>query len=208
MRTALIIVLFSTLTPIIQAWGVSPLSLTLDQLGLVLGGKGRAQSCWDCYRLGVDPLNTADDEEREQRNLVLGKNARKVLQETFGSVEERVSRLNDITVCQDGTTKLLLDLTSGLQVETVILPFSDRQRSTLCISSQVGCRQACTFCLTGRMGLLQSLSVDEILSQVYWAAKVCRTRGIYPIDNIVFMGLGVSFCSFLLKDRELFLICL
>ena len=44
-------------------------------------------------------------------------------------------------------------------------------------SSQVGCRQACTFCATGRMGKLRSLTADEILVQVYYASKICRVVG-------------------------------
>ena len=44
--------------------------------------------------------------------------------------------------------------------------------------------------MTGRMGKLRSLSVDEILIQLYWAIKACRIRNLYPIDNIVFMGMG------------------
>ena len=44
-------------------------------------------------------------------------------------------------------------------------------------SSQVGCRQACTFCATGKMGKLRSLTADEILVQVYYASKICRVVG-------------------------------
>jgi 23S rRNA (adenine2503-C2)-methyltransferase len=111
------------------------------------------------------------------------------LAQRFGPVDS-LTTLTYISRSKDGTTKLLLTLNDGLQIETVIIPWEDRQRSTLCLSSQVGCRQACVFCNTGRMGLLKSLTSDEILSQVYWANKVCRLEGIFPIDNIVFMGMG------------------
>lgn len=69
----------------------------------------------------------------------------------------------------------------------------------LLLRSQVGCRQGCTFCATGRMGKLRSLTADEILVQVYYASKVCRVVGnnndddnktLPKIDNIVFMGMG------------------
>jgi len=90
--------------------------------------------------------------------------------------------------------------------------WDDRKRSTLCISSQVGCRQGCTFCATGRMGRLRNLSSDEILIQMYYANKICRVSDIYAIDNIVFMGMGepsdnpvaVKKACKILTDRQLF----
>ena len=88
-------------------------------------------------------------------------------------VEGGVAKLSHVSQSRDGTTKLLLELMDGLQVETVIIPWKGI-RSTLCISSQVGCRQACQFCATGKMGLQRSLSSDEILSQMFWAIKLCR----------------------------------
>ena len=59
-------------------------------------------------------------------------------------------------------------------------------------SSQVGCRQGCTFCATGRMGKLRSLSSDEILAQMFFARKMCRLEpeSLPPITNVVFMGMG------------------
>merc|ERR1711935_1138646 len=110
--------------------------------------------------------------------------------------------MGQISISPDGTTKLLLQLVSdGLEVETVIIPWDDRGRSTICVSSQVGCRQGCTFCSTGRMGRLRSLTTAEILAQMYWANKIQRLIPvhekdfknpikIYPIDNCVFMGMG------------------
>jgi 23S rRNA (adenine2503-C2)-methyltransferase len=97
------------------------------------------------------------------------------------SVERDVAHLTHVRTSKDGTTKLLLKLVDGLEVETVIIPWDDRKSSTLCVSSQVGCRQACAFCATGRMGILRSLSRDEILAQVYWANKVCRIDQIHPV---------------------------
>ena len=165
---------------------VSPLSLTLEELSLLIGGKGRAQVCWEAYRVGREPT--------------LGSlQAQDQLQQFTLPIDPAVTTLHHMTTCQDGTIKLLLNLTSsseGLQIETVIIPWPERQRSTVCISSQVGCRQACTFCLTGRMGLLRNLSVDEILSQVYWAQRIVHAQSsaslqsLPPIENIVFMGLG------------------
>ena len=177
----------------------SPLSLTLEELTDALGGKGRAQAIWDAYRVGLDPIdvyhpsnnNNKVVENKATRAVPLGKQAYKKLINKFGRINDTVASLIQKTTAKDGTTKLLLKLRQdGLEVETVIIPWEDRQKSTLCVSSQVGCRQACTFCLTGRMGLLRSLSADEILAQVFVANAICRQEKMYPIDNIVFMGMG------------------
>ena len=64
----------------------------------------------------------------------------------------------------DGTRRYLMRLNDGELAETVFIP--EEHRSTICISSQVGCALACTFCLTGQMGLVRDLSAGEIVSQV------------------------------------------
>jgi 23S rRNA (adenine2503-C2)-methyltransferase len=88
------------------------------------------------------------------------------------------------TAEEDGTVKLVLRLADGLEVEAVRIPMGE-DKATLCVSSQVGCKLACGFCETGRMGLLRSLSADEIMAQV----RVARALG-YDVRNIVFMGMG------------------
>ncbi len=86
---------------------------------------------------------------------------------------------------QGATSKVVLRLRDGLEVESVRIPMG-RGRYTLCVSSQVGCKMGCTFCETGRMGLLRHLTTDEIIAQVL----VARHRLGWPIRNIVFMGMG------------------
>ena len=179
-----------------SSW-LSPLSLDMDTLSLVLGGRGRAKMVWNCLRRGVDPM--------EELQTLCGSRAHDRYTASFASIHDSISNVTRVQVARDGTTKLLLSLQQdGLQVETVIIPWEDRQTSTLCISSQVGCRQGCTFCMTGRMGKLRSLSADEILAQVFHAIAITRPRGVhgdktehkspnnmlFPIDNIVFMGMG------------------
>lgn len=83
------------------------------------------------------------------------------------------------------TSKVVLRLRDGLEVEAVRIPMG-RDRFTLCVSSQVGCKMKCAFCETGRMGLLRHLSADEILAQLL----VARHRLGWSIRNIVFMGMG------------------
>lgn len=84
---------------------------------------------------------------------------------------------------RDGTRKYLFRLADGESVETVRIPM-DGGRTTLCISSQVGCAMQCEFCRTGQFGLLRNLSAGEIVNQV------CAAHRDGPIDNIVLMGMG------------------
>jgi 23S rRNA (adenine2503-C2)-methyltransferase len=91
---------------------------------------------------------------------------------------------------ENGTGKRVIRLKDGLEVETVLIPM--QAGGTLCISSQVGCRMACQFCETGRMGLLRSLTTEEIVSQVYLVRHVCQC----DFRNIVFMGMGEPFDNY------------
>ncbi|TVR49594.1 MAG: radical SAM protein [Planctomycetota bacterium] len=83
------------------------------------------------------------------------------------------------------TAKAVLKLADGAAVECVHIP-RGRGRFSLCISSQVGCKMACGFCETGRMGLRRQLSADEMVAQVL----VARHRLGWQVDNVVFMGMG------------------
>ena len=80
------------------------------------------------------------------------------------------------------TTKLLIECHDGHQIETVVMRHSNY--STVCVSSQVGCKMGCKFCATGTMGIIRNLSAGEILEQVAHANSVTRIR------NVVFMGMG------------------
>jgi 23S rRNA (adenine2503-C2)-methyltransferase len=184
----------------------SPLSMTLEELATLVGGKGRAQTMWEYYRKGIDPLEQQQQsaaaalstDDAKASLPILGASARALLNDAFpaasggGNIQDSIARVVHQTTSADGTTKLLLQLHSDgkLQVEAVIIPWPDRGVSTLCVSSQVGCMQGCTFCQTGRMGKLRSLTTAEILAQLWAANKLCREQGIYPVDNIVFMGMG------------------
>jgi 23S rRNA (adenine2503-C2)-methyltransferase len=83
----------------------------------------------------------------------------------------------------DGTERYLLRLGDGELVESVLIPRDDRV--TFCISSQVGCALACTFCLTGQLGLTRDLSADEMVSQVELLLTQTTQR-----FSVVFMGMG------------------
>lgn len=85
-------------------------------------------------------------------------------------------------VSKDGTVKYLFRTKEGKLIESVMIPEADR--ATLCVSSQVGCRMNCLFCMTGKQGLNGHLSVTEILNQVYSVAESDN------LTNVVFMGMG------------------
>lgn len=87
----------------------------------------------------------------------------------------------------DGSTKLLLKTKNGQLIESVILRYEGRV--SLCVSSQVGCRMACSFCQTGKLGFFRNLTTHEILAQYLLAARVVRAEG-RRLSHVVFMGMG------------------
>ena len=91
-------------------------------------------------------------------------------------VEEHVS--------EDGSRKFLLELEDGVRIESVLIPHDER--NTICISTQVGCRFACAFCATGKMGFTRNLTPGEITGQLLSIERQLDIR----IDNIVVMGMG------------------
>jgi 23S rRNA (adenine2503-C2)-methyltransferase len=94
----------------------------------------------------------------------------------------------------DGTAKLLFGLEDGHTIESVLIP--EEKRLTLCVSSQVGCRQACRFCLTGAGGFVRNLRGWEIADQVLMVSRLLRAEGRPEITNIVFMGMGEPLDNF------------
>lgn len=89
---------------------------------------------------------------------------------------------SDCMRSKDGTIKYLFPTAAGKFVETVYIP--DHDRATLCVSSQVGCKMNCLFCQTGKQGYEGSLTVTDILNQIYSLPE--RDK----LTNIVFMGQG------------------
>lgn len=98
----------------------------------------------------------------------------------------------------DFSVKFVLKLADQNQVEAVLMP--EKQRITLCLSSQVGCRQGCVFCHTGRMGLIRNLEAGEIVGQIVHANRWIAANPDWliknrlppnqRISNLVFMGMG------------------
>lgn len=111
----------------------------------------------------------------------LPKAARAALEENF-----EVGRRAPLSVATsaDGTRKYLFETAHGT-VETVYIPEDDRH--TLCVSSQVGCKMNCQFCMTGKQGWSGHLSATEILNQIF------SVEESQLLTNIVFMGMGEPF---------------
>ncbi|MCT8124590.1 bifunctional tRNA (adenosine(37)-C2)-methyltransferase TrmG/ribosomal RNA large subunit methyltransferase RlmN [Alishewanella sp. BS5-314] len=91
----------------------------------------------------------------------------------------------------DGTIKFVMALEGGQEVETVWIPEKDRR--TLCVSSQVGCALDCSFCSTAQQGFNRNLSVSEIIGQVWRVSQIIGSfgdTGEKPVTNVVMMGMG------------------
>lgn len=89
---------------------------------------------------------------------------------------------------RDGATKLLFRTERGALLESVVLRIATG-RTSLCISSQVGCAAKCEFCATGHMGFVQNLSPAEMLDQLVQAGQLLAAEG-RKVRNLVFMGMG------------------
>lgn len=96
------------------------------------------------------------------------------------------SRIDHVDAAQDGTQKLLIRLHDGKAVECVLIP--DGERTTLCVSSQVGCPVGCVFCASGMFGVDRNLSCGEIVEQVLHARSLLQNGR--AITNLVVMGMG------------------
>jgi len=113
------------------------------------------------------------------------------LQETFQSpwpLELVTSRKS-----MDGTEKYLFALQDRSTIESVLIPEEERQ--TLCISTQVGCAMACSFCATGRSGYVRNLTAGEIVAQVLWVQHTLKARG-QSLTNVVYMGMGEPLANY------------
>ena len=109
----------------------------------------------------------------------LSKSARQALNDRYyiginPPVKEEISK--------DGTVKYLFSVKDGKYIETVYIP--EQKRRTLCISTQVGCKMGCIFCITGKQGFQGNLDTGEILNQIR------NLKENNNISNIVYMGMG------------------
>lgn len=136
------------------------------------------------HHFGVNDFNEMTD---------IAKTFRQTLQR---EAEISVPRLLTEQKSLDGTYKWLLDVGVGNGIETVFIPEDDR--GTLCVSSQIGCALACTFCSTARQGFNRNLTVAEIIGQLWWANKALGRdpKGQRIVSNVVMMGMGEPLANF------------
>lgn len=118
----------------------------------------------------------------------LSKEARKFLKDNF--CFSRLKLLKRLTSC-DGTEKFLFGLKDKHRIETVLIP--EGKRNTLCVSTQVGCKFRCNFCVSGLGGLRRNLKTSEIVNQYL---EVNSLISFKKITNIVFMGMGEPLDNF------------
>ncbi|MDO6682559.1 MULTISPECIES: 23S rRNA (adenine(2503)-C(2))-methyltransferase RlmN [unclassified Oceanobacter] len=100
-------------------------------------------------------------------------------------------------ISADGTRKWVMRMPGGSSIETVYIP--EKERGTLCVSSQIGCSLDCSFCSTGKQGFNRDLTVAEIIGQVYVASMSFHEPGERRerrITNVVMMGMGEPLLNF------------
>ena len=129
----------------------------------------------------------------------LSKELRDLLQNSF---DLKAAVIDKEFTSSDGTIKYSLKLYDDKLIEGVLIP--SRKRVTACVSSQIGCSLACTFCATGTLKLSRNLTHGEIFDQVYKLNQESEKNYGRPLTNIVFMGMGEPLLNYnsLLKSIE------
>lgn len=150
--------------------------MSLEELEGLLQGLGQApfRAKQVFHALHTEGLDSLDEV------TTLPKALREVLKDYPLRTVKEVNQL----LSQDGSRKFLYALEDGNTVETVYMPYPDR--TTLCISSQVGCKMGCKFCASTKAAFARNLQAEEILSQVYQTERITGDR----VDRIVLMGIG------------------
>ena len=179
------------------------LSLQFDELTTVLGGSGRARTFWNYLREGKHPLYqpiTQQWSEKTCNTITNYLDTRPLISTTVTTK----------TLSPCGTRKYLQSLSDGQSIESVLIPSERYDRTTLCVSTQIGCDRGCAFCLTGTislfplsfyqshvfiisiiqlyytgtMGLIRNLTADEIISQVVQGVAISREENMPPLRNV------------------------
>ena len=163
-----------------QLEGKTLVGMELNDLQLLLGPEQpsfRARQLYDAlYRKQVATLSDISNLPQAIRNQLVAANA-------LGLLEA-----GHCYSSSDGTRRYLLRLTDNRTIEAVLMP--ERNRHTVCISSQVGCPVNCRFCLTALMGLERNLTAGEIVGQILYVARENNLKAAAARLNIVLMGMG------------------
>ncbi len=161
--------------------------IELQELSLALGlpkFTGKQLADW-LYKKEISSID-------EMSNL--SKNARDLLNEKY---EFGLSAPSKVQVSIDGTKKYLFPTSHNKFIETAMIPDDDRK--TVCVSTQVGCKMGCLFCMTGKQGFQGQLTAGEIVNQI----RSIEEYG--EVSNIVYMGMGEPFDNLdaVLKSLEI-----
>lgn len=161
--------------------------IELQELSLALGlpkFTGKQLADW-LYKKEISSID-------EMSNL--SKNARDLLNEKY---EFGLSAPSKAQVSIDGTKKYLFPTSHNKFIETAMIPDDDRK--TVCVSTQVGCKMGCLFCMTGKQGFQGQLTAGEIVNQI----RSIEEYG--EVSNIVYMGMGEPFDNLdaVLKSLEI-----
>ena len=172
------------------------LTLSLDEIKNFLTKKGekafRAKQIYEW--LWKKPVGSFDSMTN------LSKDLRDLLKENYTI---QAIEIDNMQISKDNTIKLVFRLFDKSLVEGVLIPTDNR--STACISTQVGCNLGCEFCATGKMGLKRNLSVGEIFHQVVEIMKLAKEKYNLSLTNIVLMGMGEPLLNYdnVLKSMEM-----
>ncbi|MBN2790504.1 MAG: 23S rRNA (adenine(2503)-C(2))-methyltransferase RlmN [Candidatus Delongbacteria bacterium] len=151
----------------------------IDNINDMGGKKYIAKQIWNwIYKKNIIDIDLMSDISIKFREL---------LKEKFNI---GLYRLKEKKISSDGTEKFLLELQDGNSIESVLIP--EKDRLTICISSQVGCKFNCSFCSTGKMGFIRDLTTAEIVEEILYIQKLKQKN----ITNVVFMGMGEPFDNF------------
>lgn len=165
------------------------LDYTINELECEFSPKFRAKQIYEwIYKKGADNFNEMLNLPKAMREEL----AQKFSFDPLKCVKQEQS--------SDGSIKYLFELKDGYRIESVLLPMKEEQsdedgkltrhaRYTICVSSQVGCRMGCSFCLTAKGGLTRNLTAGEIVGQILWIKKANDIPYERRI-NIVYMGMG------------------
>jgi 23S rRNA (adenine2503-C2)-methyltransferase len=162
--------------------GGEPLAfgLTVPELAALLGPTARVTAAHVFQRL--QRVSTWGE-----AGPALGKDGRALLQ----TLDDRLPRIVEEAPSSDGVTRVVMETSDGHALEAVHMPrrHTRTPRTTLCVSSQVGCGMGCTFCATGTMGIVRNLSAGEIVGQVLALMRAHGPQTGHHL-NLVFMGMG------------------
>lgn len=150
--------------------------------------------------LGAEPYRARQIYQALTRNLVTDVESMSVLPLSLrAALSERLTPVTLTHVltrrAADGQVrKTLFETADGHGVEAVLMTHA--VRTTVCVSTQVGCAVGCAFCASGRDGIRRGLSAEEMVDQVLHFARVTRDEAARHITNVVFMGMGEPFHNY------------